>query len=1134
MFGIGDRNSEVIGIGDRVAEVIGIGDRDAEVKGIGDRDAEVIGIGDRDAEVIGISDRDAEAIGIGDRDTEVIGIGDRDSEVIGVGDRDAEVIGIGDRNSEVIGIDDHDTKVIGMWVHHGMWVLQGMWVHVVCGFNKVCGFTKYVGSPWYMLPDSPSKISTFVISLIILFNFDIHAYNPVVQLVRDTLKLSSGEVSETSTSLDFSYQDASSCPPCLCFRDMDNVLTADCTNRNLNGVPGGLPVNVSSLDMSRNSLTQFNTASVLNYSHVTSLSVYLNPNLTEVVRTTTDNTSSQLTRLSLSYNSIQYIQPGSFRCHSNLQELILGANKLTNISADMFEGLQSLKFLNLSRNSINHIDNDTFDILESLQSLDLSKNRLTNTNRCFPARIFENLHHLKQLYLHGDLSNNQPFPNEALSKLGQLTHLSLNLNMFGQLDSQVISLKKLTSLSFSSYPGSCNIRNITEDFLENTPHLTTLVICGCSMYHISPLVYANVRNLKTLQISDSSQSYDLFEALDHLQGLVNSSLKTLRLISLAQYVSLFRLLRKEQAKYLQYIALDELDLTHNNIAVICNDFADRLPISLKRLILTGNNLTKKVFKLGNIYFLTHLSEIYLDGQTDELNKNLVTAVNEDVQHNRPHGNFVKMKIKDTEDIMRNNLTLNYTQYDNIPTKKLSDKPCLTSELNKKSHKVPPNLKIVRASRFNLFGTFIFHRDLEKTNSIIDITLKDNFFKTWGQRVLPRKIQRVDLSNNFAKKLNSGFFVHNNSLISLTINNNIFGECFASDVDGEIFKFATELNFLDISLNLITALHRPFFSRLKNLEILLASDNKLQTLNVSLRHMSSLRFMNFSQNSITWIDQSSRDDLDILASTHTVHLDLSYNPLPCTCEGLPILQWMAYTNVNLVNQIYLRCQSEGGTMSNFGDLDARVTQIQRECASRAIILVISISFSVVIVIFTSLALVYRFRWKIRYLRNIALSRFVGFKPKSVLGNNFLYDAYILYDDRAVNFVFRDCIQELEVKRGHRLLLADRDIMPGSIMTSAILSAVQNSYRTIPMVTPDFYDGLYSEYAVKMAVMEEIYGQRQILHLFLHQPTDPEEMPKDLLSILHRNHYTEYPPEPDRTENLVEHFWDQLSGCIQQMK
>ncbi|KAH9503898.1 hypothetical protein Btru_064099 [Bulinus truncatus] len=416
-----------------------------------------------------------------------------------------------------------------------------------------------------------------------------------------------------------------------------------------------------------------------------------------------------------------------------------------------------------------------------------------------------------------------------------------------------------------------SIHYIQKDFLEHTPYLTTFILDGCNLFHIDPSVYANLKILDTLEISRTSASYDLSEALDHLQGLVNSSLKTLRLISLSHRKLLCRAMGKGEAKYLQRMAIEELDLSENKIVLIGRDFVGALPKTLKKLVLMDNRLTGKVFPTSIVKSLFGLIELHLDRQEYTL-------------HRYQHTGF------------------------------------------------PP---------------------IDDQYNIIDI---NDFERTKS------KNRHENLSNSSA----------------------------------------------------IRSMIRP-----------LQNETTFCTPTCATKCA-------YTAEEVTSTPSSSEDDLP----------DRLYAPLQ------------------------------------------------------------------------------------------PVTLFAGFEPKNVRGNRFHYDAYVVYEDDVLQFIFKVFVKELEVKRGRKLLLADRDIMPGTFMTSAILSAVQNSYKTILVVTPDLYDGMYSEYAVKMAIMEEIYGQRQILHLCLYQPTDPEEMSKDLLSIMHRNHYTEYPPEPDRTEDLVEHFWDQLSGCIQQ--
>uniref|UniRef100_A0A2C9KD71 TIR domain-containing protein n=1 Tax=Biomphalaria glabrata TaxID=6526 RepID=A0A2C9KD71_BIOGL len=782
----------------------------------------------------------------------------------------------------------------------------------------------------------------------------------------------------------FQYLDARSCPPCICYQRKDNIVDADCSNRQFLRMPTELPVTIKTLNMSLNRMVELNTSNLTKYSQLGSLILRSNPRLIKVSGQSQENISSAMRTLDLSYNNISTIEDSSFRCFVNLQELMLSGNSLIDISSAMFEGLENLKSLSLSRNKIRFLNVSTFDNLANLEVLDLSRNQLNYNNRSMPHLVFEKLVHLRQLYLQGNVNNRQLYPSLSLSRLIQLTSLYIDVNVGSKLGPEVKTLTRLTTLVFGGHTGHCGLRNITKDFLENTPYLRTLIMFGCNLYHIDQPLSLNLRN---------------------------------------------------------------------------DSFAANFGMLLLLLVSRRFTLEKTA------------------GCVD------------------PDQSFTAQ-----DDPQRDGL--------------------------------PPKLRLVQATRFYFFDTSLLRRNWRLNNSLTSICFTNNFLVRWGEWTLPSKIQNADLSHNYAMKLTESFFRPNNSLISLNISNNILGESFAALDSGKVFSRLGYLRFLDISMNLLYRLPRGFLSGLKSLEVLLATNNKLQALNLSLSHMSSVWLMNFSQNSITWIDKVTRDDLDFLALSKTVSLDISFNPLPCTCDGVEVLNWMAFTNVRLVNQMYLKCQTNTGEIVSFGDLQERAEQVQRACASKAIVLVISISSAVVVTLMVTLALVYRFRWKLRYLRNIALAKYAGFKPKKVTGKKFQHDAYILYEDQTINFVFNDFIQELEVKRGHRLLLVDRDIMPGTYMTTAILSAVQNSYKTIPVVSPYFFDGLYSEYAVKMAVMEEIYEPRPVLHLCLYQPTDHEGMSKDLLSIMQRNHYTEFPPDPDMNEELVKQFWDQLSNVIQQ--
>ncbi|KAH9503892.1 hypothetical protein Btru_064091 [Bulinus truncatus] len=917
---------------------------------------------------------------------------------------------------------------------------------------------------------------------------------------------------------DTGHGDMFQCGLCVCSHTFHQYIIANCSSRQLVDVPGNLPSTLWSLNMSGNVVYHFNSSSILDYKNLDSLIVSNNTNLRHVSNTSREVATTKLTSLDLSHNYIRSIDDGSFRHHGNLQQLLLGGNSLTNIMASMFDGLGSLTLLNLTRNLISFIANDTFDKLRSLRVLDLSLNpHLTYTLRLFPPRLFDNLTRLQKLYIQGNTQSDTWYPNMALQKLTRLQLLSSDAMLNNTFGHQLLTLENFESLYLGVQYGHCRLRNLTEDFFQNIPHLRTFVIYGCNLFYIDPAAYARAPLLHTLEISHTSATYDLFKALDHLSGLQNSSLKVLRLIYLYRTQSTCRVLKADHAKYLQHIQLEELDLSWNRIASIHLDFIRLLPKTLNRLVLSYNKLSSAIFSAHDLISLTELVEVDVNNQKDSDEDYPKYDIDSLAEENHSY------VLRDDKVAIDSCSCQNYTQ-------KRPDYRLLHS-LPLKNSQLPPNLRIIKGSDFTSFGNRILRHMLYNT-SLSEVDFSDNFLSDWGHMFLPYQLRKADLSNNYCKAINVDFFINQSQLVYFNARNNILGESFANDKFGQIFRSLDRLAYLDISMNLIYKLPSRFLKGLKNLETLIASDNKLQLLNLTIGHMTRLNKLDFSRNSITWISTRTREDLDLLAASKKFDLDLTFNPLPCTCSGFEVMSWLANTKVKLINQVNLMCRGDNGVSSSIGNLTESVELLRRSCISKSWIFIASILSTVFLVTLFCLILMYRFRWKLRYLRNTLIAKCIGFEPKGVDLDRFKFDAFLIYDNELLCFVTRDCVHELEVKRGLKLCVIDRDFMPGTYVVSDILSAVQNSNKTIPIVTPQFYDDDYTEYAVKMALMEEIHASRQVLHLLVYQSMDQEEMSEDFVYIMKGNHYTEYPPQGEVTPEFLDDFWDELCAAIKQ--
>ncbi|BFZ09463.1 hypothetical protein BsWGS_12502 [Bradybaena similaris] len=944
-----------------------------------------------------------------------------------------------------------------------------------------------------------------------------------------------------------SHGDEFPCPPCNCSYTANRFVIATCTKKKLYAFPMNLPKNTIILNLSFNKFENLNISSLLAYPSLLNVSFESNGRLRSISRGYETNKNSTVKNLNLFQCNITNIENGSFSLLPQLTILNLSRNYLTNLTGSLFEGLGNLERLDLSVNRIRKIELGTFDNFPKLQILNLEENKhFGYSNKTFLPLLFKNLKQLGKLSLRKmSYQTDESYPNQALEQLVNLQELRIDgLHSSAEFAPGMKSLMNLTHLHIGGIKHGCRIENITETFFDNIPYLRSFVLEFCPHFeYVHPNAYSRLQNLQSLTIKRTDY-YDIDTAFKDLSAFNNSKLTSVTLNSLRKPMYQCKYLGIEQAKYITNIDIEMLDLSHNRIAVIGRDFLENLPKTLKTLILRRNLFTVGTHSLKHMAMLRELIKLDLSLQ------------NTDTFFNRDDDDEVDLQ---TSEYSRTHVTKSNTDYtcsdmgiqemkqnrcsgldENLQPRcartgndiQLIEKIKGTPEVNRKELPIPPKMKILNAASYNMFGMQILTNKLEKNNSLSEIDFSKSFMSNWGSGVLPPNITHANLADNQCTKISKKFFRANNSHTKLLLNNNFLGPDFATDDNGAIFANLNNTVHLDISTNLIYKLSRNFFKGLSSLRYLNMSDNKLSYLNTSFSHMKSLQFIDLSRNSIRWISQETRNDLDAIAtlSGHKIELDLTMNPLPCTCAGLDIITWMATTKVHFTNKNLLKCDTDAMDSELVVDLKKRRETLQRLCMSKTALIIGCVAALAVVMIAVGLGLMYRYRWKLRYLHNITIAAIFGFKPDVLPNSGCTFDAYFVYTKETQDFVINTCIKELELKRGHRLCVEDRDFLAGTYTVSNIVSAVRNSTKTVPVMTPTFYDGEFSEYSFKMAVMEELYNNRSVLHLLLYQPIPDELMTHDELKVMKRNSYIEYPPEEEVEDDIRHKFWDDLSLAI----
>lgn len=117
---------------------------------------------------------------------------------------------------------------------------------------------------------------------------------------------------------------------------------------------------------------------------------------------------------------------------------------------------------------------------------------------------------------------------------------------------------------------------------------------------------------------------------------------------------------------------------------------------------------------------------------------------------------------------------------------------------------------------------------------------------------------------------------------------------------------------------------------------------------------------------------------------------------------------------------------------------------------------SVTLAIFITFIISLAHVIN-KWKIRYLIYKSKQKFgivTPFNRYLPSGMHYEYDAFLSYSGQELMFVLKEVIPRLKVNKSLKLIVRDRDYLPGIPKVDSIMNGLQESKRTICIVSKKY--------------------------------------------------------------------------------
>ncbi|KAK9954651.1 hypothetical protein ABG768_016701 [Culter alburnus] len=314
-------------------------------------------------------------------------------------------------------------------------------------------------------------------------------------------------------------------------------------------------------------------------------------------------------------NQLTKIYPNTFGQKPVLKSVYLHNNKLTDagLPENMFNGSDNLEILIMSSNFLRYVPKA---LPTALYRLHLKNNKLEK----IPAGAFDNLSHLRELYLQNNFLSNDGMDNETFSHLNSLEYLDLSNNNLTAVplglprNIVLLHLEKnyIQSITINALTP---IRNLEYLLLHNnrlrSRSIHPAAFMGLKrlhtvhMYnnHLERVPRGLPRRAKTLMLLHNLISEIGRNDLITLYTLTELNLSYNRLTSAKLHRDAFRKLR----------ILETLDLSGNKLQALPLG----LPKSLQVLKVKDNQMTE--IPEGALLGMSSLREIYLSNNQLKLN-----------------------------------------------------------------------------------------------------------------------------------------------------------------------------------------------------------------------------------------------------------------------------------------------------------------------------------------------------------------------------------------------------------------------------------------------------------------------------------------------------------------------------------
>ena len=414
----------------------------------------------------------------------------------------------------------------------------------------------------------------------------------------------------------------------------------------------------------------------------------------------------------------------------------------------------------------------------------------------------------------------------------------------------------------------------------------------------------------------------------------------------------------------------------------------------------------------------------------------------------------------------------------------------------------------------------------------------------------RAVEYFNIQNVQSVELN--VFKQMPNLTVLLLGNNDLNNVVAIDNVSRLFSENTNLKVLDLSGCQLTELPTHKFSNLHELQQLNLSRNSLEQFQLDLHNLSELRFLNLSDNKLETLSVGMRAQLDQMTADKNVQVDISRNPLQCTCSDTGFVTWIQKSRVIFHNKDNTLCVDRKTTILHLFNIDTE--ELENNCnpdvyQSSSIMpttqsntdnhreesvvtqsntdndggksLAMYLIPATIIFVFISvvLCMAYCYRWKCAYAWN-RVKKYTRRTDVQLDEVAYDRDAFICYNSNDSGWVCHDLLDHLD-SSGISTVIHHRDFLPGSVLEEMIRESIDRSRFTVLVLSPDFLDSNWCQLEMHIARSRIISEGRDVIVPIILREFPTSQVTRTLAGILTKS-YLQWTDDPEGQAL----FWDKL--------